>query len=674
MRARLPADPRRSVTLRGAMTTMTLATALVGASAAVTRSLEVAIGTLSAPGFAAKAVRLELDGEGLARATLRIGELEALARRWRNLTVKCPALRLEGWVVACDSARLEAPSPYPIAFSYDLATGAAHVVVTPGAGERWSVEVTGERPRRAVLTLTAARLARLADLVGELPVKVSAGIADGALHADIAESGTVRVEGQATLRELAFADAAGSHAGEGIGGDVALQARAERDAWRWHVDAAWRAGEIYWHPVYAKAGYRLVADGALTPGTLEVEQAILSADDLGEMRASASWDRAGARLVRARVETGELAAAPLYARFLKPVLGDSAFGELRTEGRLRASASWEGGRLAAGELLLDDVSVEDTRGRFALFGVHAALPWRAGAHSEGRIGMSGAEVQRLPIGAVGAVLTIGPDDVRAERLTIPVLSGLMTLSDLRIRNAPEGIAWQVRGELSPVPLDVLLAHLGLPAMQGTVSGEIPLLRYERSTLQVDGQLVIRVFGGIVTATELVIDQPLGLAPRLQTHLDARALDLERITRTFAFGYVTGRVDARVTGLVLSNWIPVEFDARLESSPGDYPKRISQAAVKSISALGGPDATAALQRTFLHFFETFGYSKLGISCRLQNDVCQMGGIEDRRQGFVLVRGGGVPALTVVGYNREVAWTELVTRLKRVTDANVKPTIE
>ena len=662
------------MTLRGTMATMALATALASSSAAVTRSLEVGIGTLSAPGFAAKGVRLELEGEGLARATLRIGELEALARRWRNLTVKCPALRLEGWVVACDSARLEAPSPYPMAFSYDLATGAARVVVTPGAGERWSVEVTGGRTRRAVLTLTAARLARLADLVGELPVKVSAGIADGALHADIAESGTMRVEGQATLREVAFADAAGSRAGEGIGGEIALQARADRDAWHWHVDAAWRAGEIYWAPVYSKAGYRLVADGALTPGVMEVEQAILSADDLGEMRASASWDRAGARLVRARVETGELAAAPLYARFLKPVLGDSAFGELRTEGRLRGSASWEGGRLAAGEVLLDDVSVEDTRGRFALFRVHAALPWRAGARSEGRIGMSGAEVQRLPIGAVGAALTIGPDDVRAERLTIPVLSGLMTLSDLRIHNAPEGIAWQVRGELSPVPLDVLLAHLGLPAMQGTVSGEIPLLRYERSTLQVDGQLVIRVFDGIVTATELVIDQPLGLAPRLQTHLDARALDLERITRTFAFGYVTGRVDARVTGLVLSNWIPVEFDARLESSPGAYPKRISQAAVKSISALGEPDATAALQRTVLRAFETFGYSKLGISCRLQNDVCQMGGIEDRREGFVLVRGGGVPALTVVGYNREVAWTELVTRLKRVTDANVKPTIE
>ena len=217
--------------------------------------------------------------------------------------------------------------------------------------------------------------------------------------------------------------------------------------------------------------------------------------------------------------------------------------------------------------------------------------------------MSGAELRRLPIGAVGAALTIGPDDVRAERLAIPVLTGLMTLSDLRIRNTPEGIAWQVHGELSPVPLDLLLAHFGLPPMQGTVSGEIPLLRHERSTLQVDGQLVMRVFDGVVTVTDLAIDQPLGLAPRLHAHLDARALDLERITRTFSFGYMTGKVDARVTGLVLSDWTPVQFDARLESSPGDYPKRISQAAVKSISALGGADATAALQRTFLRAFKT-----------------------------------------------------------------------
>lgn len=659
---------------RAASLAVLLAAALAGSSAAITRSIELVLGAVSGPGFAAKAIRLELDGTGLARAKLRIQQLEALEHRWHDVTVSCSAFRLERSVIACDDGRLDGPASAPLAFQYDLATGGGRLVLTPGAGERWQLELTGGAERRAVLTFSGAPVGRLHDVVPELPIKLSAGTADGVLRAEFGARGRAQVEGETTLREVAFSDAAGLRAGEGIAGRIALHALAERDVWRWRIDAAWSAGEMYWSPVYSKAGYRLTANGALTPGVLEVEHATLAADGLGEARASASWDRAARRFARARAETGELAAAPLYARFLKPLLGETAFGELQAEGRLRASASWQDGRLAAGELVLEDLSVEDARGRFALFGVYAALPWQDGARTEGRIGMAGAELQRLPIGAVGAALAIGPEDVRADRLAIPVLTGLLTLSDLRLRNAADGLAWQVRGDLSPVPLDLLLAHFGLPAMQGSVAGEIPELRYERSTLRVDGTLLMRVFDGTVTVTDLVVDNPLGLAPRLHAHLDARALDLERITRTFSFGYVTGKVDARIDGLALSNWRPVRFDARIESSPGDYRKRISQKAVKSISALGGAGAAEAMQRGVLRFFDTFGYSKLGMTCTLRNGVCRMGGVEDLPQGYVLVKGGGVPALSVLGYNRDVGWEELVTRLKRVIDSNVEPTIQ
>ena len=41
------------------------------------------------------------------------------------------------------------------------------------------------------------------------------------------------------------------------------------------------------------------------------------------------------------------------------------------------------------------------------------------------------------------------------------------------------------------------------------------------------------------------------------------------------------------------------------------------------------------------------------------------------GFVIVRGGGVPALDVIGYNRRVDWDELVNRLQRVIAENVSP---
>ena len=42
--------------------------------------------------------------------------------------------------------------------------------------------------------------------------------------------------------------------------------------------------------------------------------------------------------------------------------------------------------------------------------------------------------------------------------------------------------------------------------------------------------------------------------------------------------------------------------------------------------------------------------------------------------LIVRGGGIPALDVIGYNRRVDWNELVARLQRVVAEDVSPTID
>ena len=211
--------------------------------------------------------------------------------------------------------------------------------------------------------------------------------------------------------------------------------------------------------------------------------------------------------------------------------------------------------------------------------------------------------------------------------------------------------------------------LGLPVMHGTLSAVIPTVSYQQSTLKVDGALLFKVFDGTIVAQNLVLESPLGKVPRLTADVDMRNLDLDLLTRTFSFGNITGRIDAQVKALELVNWEPVHFDARLASSAGEYPRRISQAAVQNISALGGAGAAAAIQRSFLRFFENFGYSALGLSCKLESGVCRMGGIENVPQGYVIVKGGGIPAITVLGYNRNVGWRELIERLKRVTQGNV-----
>ena len=140
-----------------------------------------------------------------------------------------------------------------------------------------------------------------------------------------------------------------------------------------------------------------------------------------------------------------------------------------------------------------------------------------------------------------------------------------------------------------------------------------MVRHVKSTLRVDGALFLKVFDGSIEAKNLVLLDIFGKAPRVQADVAMRNLNLEMVTRTYSFGNITGRIDANVNGLELVNWQPVKFDARVASSAGEYPRKISQAAVQNISALGGAGAAAAIQRSFLRFFEQFVYDKLGWGC-------------------------------------------------------------
>ena len=74
---------------------------------------------------------------------------------------------------------------------------------------------------------------------------------------------------------------------------------------------------------------------------------------------------------------------------------------------------------------------------------------------------------------------------------------------------------------------------------------------------------------------------------------------------------------------------------------------------------------------------------GLSCRLRNDTCQMDGIDTdftkasvnkSTAAYVIVKGSGVPAITVLGYNHSVSWRELIERLKRITEENTNPVIK
>lgn len=648
------------------------ALACAAAYAAQERELALSIADLDAPGFSARSIRAVFSGPDLQSLRLHVGRLTVAERTFTKATLTCAQAELTAERIACPAGVLELGDKIPVTFSYLTGPRELTVESKSAADETWRFSGRfGSQPAVLELEMENARVDRIAPWLPATLPKVKAGRASGTFS----KRGDA-IKARLALDGFAFADASGLHAGEKVGATLEADAREKGGAWHWNASLLWRTGEVFWQPIFMAAKrQRLKLRGTTEQGLTHVREGRLELPGIGAVAFSGTWNHAQGELDEFRANAAHVKVASLYEELLKPLVQGSAIGDMRVEGEMSVSVQGAGRALTAAELTLHEVSFEDTRRRFAVFGVSGRVPWKAGTESKGALELKGAELLKVPVGPVRIPMRIRRTRVDIDNLRIPIFDGAVHLRDFAFGRAKDQQwRWRFSGDVTKISMVQLTGALGLPLMHGTLSGKLPELRYRRGVLEMEGTLDFRVFDGIVNASNLRLIEPFGRAPRLHADVDMKNIDLDLLTRAFDFGTITGRIDARIAGLELVNWQPVRFDARIASSPGSYPRKISQRAVQNISALGGAGAAAAIQRSLLRFFDQFGYSKLGLSCKLENGVCLMEGIERAPQGFVIVKGGGIPAISVIGYNRAVDWHELVERLKRITQENVKPIVK
>ena len=500
------------------------------------------------------------------------------------------------------------------------------------------------------------------------------------------------------LRGASFSDAAGSRAAENLHMQASLslqpmpapasktdqyradQARAVQSKlkkpaqnWQWQAALDWQQGELYWQPWYiASGGHQLQASGQYDGDTLSVTEANLNLAKVGKAKASGAWQ--DGKLQSLQVDAPELALAPLYTLLLQPLLADSALNKLELAGQAGLSLHMEHGEPVSALLTLKQVDMEDQQGRFALYKLNAHIPWAYDAAKQLQLNYAGGHLLKIPLGETSVLAELNRYSLTTPQLYLPILDGALSLTDVSATQAGGQWHWHLRANLVPISMPALSHALGWPRMEGKVAAAIPMVTYSAGNLSTNGDMLFQMFNGNILVKGLSMQTPLGSAARLQANLEMQRLDLGDLTRTFSFGAIEGKLDGSVKQLELSNWQPVAFDADLHSSPGKYRKKISQRAVENISALGGAGAVAAIQRSVLRFFDEFNYADLGWRCQLRNDICTMSGVEYTNQGYVIVKGSGIPAITVMGYNHKVGWSDLLARLKRVTEGNSTPVIK
>jgi hypothetical protein len=645
-----------------------LAAAAIAAGASNAVEIDISLDNLQTPDFTAKAVTAAF---GEKHFRFAVGELTILGRTWRNLRVACGTFRFEPELIECRDGTIDTGAKTAVAFSYSPKARTLALTLKPAAKETWRLQAYLLKQRsRFEVTVENGSLANVASWLPPGWLKEGSGTLSGKLVLEGAAQKSAT--GEIAIRGIAFSDASGLHAGEKLDADVRFSAYQAGKEWRWQAGLDWKGGEVYWQPLYLKgSGQTLSAQGTLDERRIIVATASAKIPAVGELEGKLDWDRGAGRIASAELRSGRLDAPAFYSRVLQPLLFGTALSDLRVSGALEiASLRIRDAEVEALGITVHDLSFEDLSRRFAVFGMNGRIPWHHSEDTKLDLHVKGGEALKIPFGAVTLPLTMRGMRFRLQTVEVPVLDGKLTVRGFATDPpGEEDWRWSFSGGLTPVSMERFTQAVGWPVMHGVIAAQIPKVTYARSTLRVGGALVFNVFDGTVEARNLELIEPFGKAPRLAADLDMRNLDLDQLTRTFSFGSITGRIDAAVAGLELVNWRPVKFDARIASSPGEYPRKISQTAVQNITALGGAGTTAAIQRTFLRFFEQFGYQKLGLSCRLEHNVCRIGGIEESQQGYVIVKGGGVPALTVMGYNRAVNWNDLIERLQRIVRDNV-----
>lgn len=365
-------------------------------------------------------------------------------------------------------------------------------------------------------------------------------------------------------------------------------------------------------------------------------------------------------------------------RYLSGFLAPAGFPDLVLSGRLEAEIAVREAQAQRIRANLRDINAIDRNARFTFAGVDGDLRWTRSATPEsGQVSWDSAALYGIGLGPAKAAFRSANGEFRLEQPTsLAVLDGSLTLSQFRWQ-APTPVAStriDLGLEMKSLDLASLSQRLGWPAFTGKLAGSIPSAHYQDNVLSLDGGLRMDLFDGHIQIDHLVMERPFGVAPTLSGDIAIQDIDMEPMTKVFGFGWISGRLDGRIDKLRLVDWSPSAFEAWLETDRSWKGKRrISQRAVNDISSVGGSGLGGGLQARAMKIFEDFGYDRIGIGCKLADNVCQMSGLGSAGDGYIIVAGAGLPRIQVVGFRRRVDWPTLVARLQAAT-AGQAPIIE
>ncbi len=269
-----------------------------------------------------------------------------------------------------------------------------------------------------------------------------------------------------------------------------------------------------------------------------------------------------------------------------------------------------------------------------LGGLDLELPFRLGA----RAGEAGGAVpgflriRRLTAGALSLAEVELPFELagRAYRLpekgvAVPLLGGELDLAQAQFSPSSPRERVRLRFVARELKLEEVTRALGMRTIPGRTTFDVRSLTMKGDRLDIDGRLVIDVFGGSLILQGLSIDHPFTSYRAIRLGSGSiHDFNLAALGEEFRFGLASGVLEGRVSNLELLGLDVVGFEAELATTPRPgVPQYLNKAAIESIQRIfAGP--FGGIEEVF---FSRFRYAGFGFAARVKDGGLRLRGKYD-----------------------------------------------
>jgi hypothetical protein len=289
------------------------------------------------------------------------------------------------------------------------------------------------------------------------------------------------------------------------------------------------------------------------------------------------------------------------------------------------------------------------------------------APRRGTLAIERARFAAQSIASIKTTLSLSNNSLRLlQPISVKIFGGEVVIGNLSwpdLLEDPKRVS--LSAELKRLQLESMTEALHWPRFSGTLTGSIPKVQSVDNALRTQGEIQAVLFGGRMSIAKLEIENPFSSLASVKLDAKLDDIDLEQLSKTFAFGRISGILEGSIEDLVVTDGQPSQLRADFRTVDRGTEQRISVEALNKITVLSSGASAGALYGGLASFFDSFRYSKLGFKATLKNDRLTLRGVESDGDKELLVVGSLLPpTVNIISHTQNIAFSELLRRLERI----------